>query len=329
MVRFRFCNSKCWSVFLLTVATWTIPTTARTRQVLLVANDNNGMIGQYAKDGSTINASFAYDPDLSNVAMVLDGSNHLFVSTGAGRVRQYDATTGTQLNPAFIQGLTLATGLALDRHGHLFVASFGPQKVGEYDAVTGAVLNANFITTAQGLLFPWGLAVDHSNHLFVGNAGVVGEYDAITGATINASFIAGLNVHGHDYLAIDTLNHLFVADENAVGEYDATTGAPLNATFISGAGLNNPVGLAIQGNRLYVANVGNNTVGEYDATTGDTINTTLINGQGLNGPVDLVFIPEPSFSWLAMAVILFRIGSVRIRGRSVAQTSLRTKAPCA
>ncbi len=77
-----------------------------------------------------------------------------------------------------------------------------------------------------------------------------------------------------------------------VAVYDAVTGGVVNASFITG--LNSPLGLAISGNNLFVANFGSGTVGEYDATTGATINANFVTG--LNGPVDLAVrvIPEAS-----------------------------------
>ena len=57
---------------------------------------------------------------------------------------------------------------------------------------------------------------------------------------------------------------LYVAnqDSNTVGEYDATTGAAIPG-WTSPSGLNNPEGLALSGNTLYVSNYLDNTVGKY------------------------------------------------------------------
>ena len=55
-----------------------------------------------------------------------------------------------------------------------------------------------------------------------------------------------------------------------VSEYDATTAVAINPNFITGL-KNNPFGLALSGNTLFVANAGtsssNGTVGKYDANT--------------------------------------------------------------
>jgi hypothetical protein len=72
-------------------------------------------------------------------------------------------------------------------------------------------------------------------------------------------------------------NTLFVSnfDANAVGKYDATTGGAINPGFIT------PLffleGLAVKGNKLFVAN-NFNTVGEYNAKTGGAINANFITG---------------------------------------------------
>jgi hypothetical protein len=91
---------------------------------------------------------------------------------------------------------------------------------------------------------------------------------------------------------------------NTVGEFNATTGAVIKASFITG--LNFPWGLALSGNKLFVANegsdtVGNNTVGKYNAATGAAINPSFITG--LSDPAGLAVapVPEPS-TWSMIAV---------------------------
>jgi hypothetical protein len=95
----------------------------------------------------------------------------------------------------------------------------------------------------------------------------VGEYNAATGAAINAQFII-TNPDGAYGVALSG-NHLFVAgyQQGTVSEYDATTGAVINANFITG--ILYPLGLAVVGNTLYVAqDIGDNpgVVSTYDAT---------------------------------------------------------------
>jgi hypothetical protein len=181
-------------------------------------------------------------------AMPRNARGQLYVSPEfhpPGFVSEYDTKTGAAINPNFITGLNVPSGLAV-KGNTLFVADFGNGTVGEYDAKTGAAINANFIT---GLTGPSGLALK-GNKLFVANIVVatigtstVGEYDAETGVAINASFITGLS-NPQELVLLG--NTLFVADSGggAVGTYDATTGAAINANFITG--LNFPFGIAVK-----------------------------------------------------------------------------------
>ena len=65
---------------------------------------------------------------------------------------------------------------------------------------------------------------------------------------------------------------------NNIGEYQLN-GSTVNASLIS-SGLDDPNGIAISGNDLFVVNQFNSTIGEY-TTSGATVNASLITG--LNG----------------------------------------------
>ena len=65
-----------------------------------------------------------------------------------------------------------------------------------------------------------------------------------------------------------------------MGTYDAPSGSTLNASFISG--FQQPAGIAVSGERLFVADFNANTVGVYNAITGAAINASLVTG--LNKP---------------------------------------------
>ena len=60
-------------------------------------------------------------------------------------------------------------------------------------------------------------------------------------------------------------------------------GGAISPSFITG--LNNPYGLAVSGNTLFVANYAGNTVGKYSVTSGRAINANFITG--LNAPIGL------------------------------------------
>ena len=70
-------------------------------------------------------------------------------------VGEYNATTGTAINPSFITGLSEPSYLALSGND-LFVTNLSGGTVGEYNATTGAVINASFLAALD---YPQGLAV--------------------------------------------------------------------------------------------------------------------------------------------------------------------------
>jgi sugar lactone lactonase YvrE len=99
-----------------------------------------------------------------------------------------------------------------------------------------------------------------------------------------------------------------------IGTYDAGTGAAINATLITSAtGLSGPVGLALSGNTLFVANINNNTIGKYDATTGAAINVPFITG--VNSPLGLALSGNDLF-----------VGSVGMVGKFDASTGVAINA---
>jgi hypothetical protein len=104
-------------------------------------------------------------------------------------------------------------------------------------------------------------------------AGTVSEYNATTGALMNASFITGLSTPNALLLSG---NNLLVANEaGSVGEYDATTGAAISQSFITGTNFE-PIGLALSGADLFVANLSNATVGKYALKTGKAIKVDFV-----------------------------------------------------
>jgi hypothetical protein len=105
-------------------------------------------------------------------------------------------------------------------------------------------------------------------------AGIVSEYNASTGALIKADFIAGLSTPNALLLSA---SDLLVANEaGSVGKYNASTGAAINQSFITGTNFQ-PIGLALSGTDLFVANIYNETVGKYNVTTGAAIKVPFIS----------------------------------------------------
>jgi hypothetical protein len=89
-----------------------------------------------------------------------------------------------------------------------------------------------------------------------------------------------------------------------VSEYHTKTGAAINPNFITG--LFSPIGLAVSGNTLFVANFAG-AVGKYNATTGAAISPSFIippsfpgavavlGNTGLNAPVGLAVLGNTLF----------------------------------
>ena len=164
---------------------------------------------------------------------------------------------------ATISTIAGATGLALNRSGDLFVATFYNQhgynfSVTEYaPPYTGAPI----ATIRTDVEEPWGLAINSSGDLFVTNGynGTVTEYaPPYTSAPIATIFSAGATVG----LAVNSSDDLFVANNNTVTEYAPPyTHAPI-ATISTD--VSSPWGLALDSSGdLFVSNSGANTVTEY------------------------------------------------------------------
>ena len=77
---------------------------------------------------------------------------------------------------------------------------------------------------------------------------------------------------------------IFVANNNdgtkTIGEYNLD-GSTVNPSLVSGLSL--PIGLAVSGGDIFVANAGSGTIGEY-TTSGATVNASLVSGGGLGEP---------------------------------------------
>jgi hypothetical protein len=123
--------------------------------------------------------------------------------------------------------------------------------------------------------------------------GWVGTYDATTGTAINTNFIlfqppsgvrvdkcTGLALRGKTLFVAFQLHGPGPVKHGVIGKYDARTGAPIDANFITG--LNQPSGLAVLNDSLFVANLGSNSsngiVAKYDAKTGAPIDANFITG---------------------------------------------------
>jgi hypothetical protein len=256
-------------------------TVAAANPQLFICEPRLGIVAEYdAVTGAATNANFAATPGFPYSA-ALFGNRLSVLTETANVVREYDVTTGALINGSFIGGLNGPEGIAVSG-SDLFVANTGSNEVSEYNATTGAAINTRFVTQ---FLRPRPLAASGNNVYAADLDGNLNEYDAATGAFV-ANFYTGLQPTA---LAVSG-NSLFVLDFNSgkVGKLDATTGAIINGNLI--VGLNLSEGIAILGNKLFVAS-DSGSVGEYDATTGAVLNANFITGLDL--PVGLTILPAP------------------------------------
>jgi DNA-binding beta-propeller fold protein YncE len=206
------------------------------------------------------------------------------ISPSGGSVGTY-ALDGTTMNAALItDGFDGPRGIAVSG-SNLFVANsgFGYGAAVEEYMTSGSAVNAQLVE-ARG---EEGIAISGVN-LYLAHALRVGKY-TISGATINESLVQGFNDPRHIAVSDDG-TRIFVADfgdvpdgiKGSVGEYDTSTGATINAALITA--LDNPTGIALLGNSLYVANSSTGTIGKYNFD-GTPVNPAFITG--LSNPLDL------------------------------------------
>jgi hypothetical protein len=140
-----------------------------------------------------------------------------------------------------------------------------------------------FLVTCTALL-AMPRRADAQVYVSLPTTGVVSEYDEKTGEVINATFITGLTGPNELLLSREVL---FIANEGgSVGTYDAKSGAAINQSFITGTSFA-PIGLALSGEDLFVANGNEGTVGQYHAKTGTVINATFVTGLTSPSPCGL------------------------------------------
>jgi sugar lactone lactonase YvrE len=228
-----------------------------------------------------LHSIFAFDTTLA--------SNNIMQTVGAGNCIAGSPDTVTTVagigmagysgdsGPASKARLSMASGVAFDPSGNMFIADFGNNVIRKVDVTT------NVITTVAG----------------TGAAGFFGD----GGPAIKAQF------NGPTHVAIDGLGNLYVADagNERIRKIDITglitTVAGTGLAGFSGDGglatnaqLNFPdgIGLDLNGN-LYIGDVQNNRIRKVTAATG-IITTVAGNGStGFSGDGGLATNAELSF----------------------------------
>ncbi len=183
-----------------------------------------------------------------------------------------------------INGLALGIAVGVITQtacGQIYVANIGTSALLQYN-FDGTLANPTLLT---GLNHPDGIAFAGGN-IYVANSGsrMIAEYTT-AGAPVNTNLVGTLNSSLRGLVVSG--GSLYVAENqatvNVIGKYNAVSGAAVNAALVTGLG--GPVGLALSGPNLYVANSTSGTIGEYDATTGAAIHASLVSG--LSGPFGL------------------------------------------
>lgn len=284
---------------------------------LYVVNESNppgslqGTVSEYnvltGQPGFTISAGGGTE----GAFIAVSGSN-LFVSDGdPGDVTQYNAFTGASGYSLNGTAGTSASFFAASGTS-LFVAysdGGSTNYVAEYNAATG---NPGF-TISSGIDIPSGLAVS-GTALYIANYGnsSIREFNAVTGS-------AGFVISPGGGSAVGQIailgNELFAFENNAIQEYNAATGM---AGFTISTGLSSPESMAVQGNQLFVANLGNATVTVYNATTG-ALSYTINNPDP--AAVAVSPVPEPGSIQLITSAFLISITLLRLRAREAQKKS--------
>jgi DNA-binding beta-propeller fold protein YncE len=107
------------------------------------------------------------------------------------------------------------------------------------------------------------------------------------GITLGGLAMAALALAATSLKADDDI---FVSDlygNSGISEY-SLSGQQVATPLVNNSDVNQPFGMAISGDTMYVANMGSDTIGTYDATTGAPINTSFISGVGLNQPASIL-----------------------------------------
>ena len=227
------------------------PTTGK----LFVADTNNNRVLRFASHASLISGAPA--------EAVLGQPD--FMSYGAALTAQ---------------GMSLPSGVAVDRDGRLWVADTDNYRVLRFDAAAGKTNGAaadgvlgqpdftsrSDVRTAQQMTAPYGVALDRDGRLWVSDLGNnrVLRFDAAAG---KANGAAADGVLGQSTFMIKT-------------------------RVLSAQGMSDPFGVAVDGDgRLWVADYGNNRVLRFDAAAGKP------NGAAADG-----VLGQPDFTSGASAV---------------------------
>ena len=185
----------------------------------------------------------------------VDASGNVWVSSVAdGVVREYDAS-GNLLATVGATILASPRGIAVST-GFLYVADTGNNRIVKFNATTGALVTQWAVTGGVT-----GVAVGGST-IYAASGNLVRPYSLV--GTPQATWSS----NGATDLTVDASGNVWVSSsDGVVREY--TVGKVLIATIGSGT-LSAPVGVAVMGGRVYVADTGNDQVVRFSFASFDT-----------------------------------------------------------
>ena len=273
---------------------------------------------------------------LGPAGVVADAADNLYVAdTVNSRVRRVDAVTGIVTTvagtgsrsfsgdggPASEAGLSIPTGVAVDRAGDLFIADSGNNRIRKVEVATGDIETVagsgatgfgagsfsgdGGLATDARLFFPEGVAVDGIGNLFIADSGNsrIRKVDAATGVitTVAGGGVMGDGGPATDALlffpegvAVDKSGNLFITDtgNNRVRKVNVT-----NGIITTVAVLNSPTGVAVdEAGNLFIADTGSNQIRKADPVTGiitTVAGTGSVGFTGDGGPAADAAVPGP------------------------------------
>jgi hypothetical protein len=272
--------------------------------VILVTNLESGTVGAYTTSGATINPALISGLKFADAVAVSNG--HVFVADGIGTIGEY-TTSGATINASLITGLGPTASVAVSG-GYLFVGHNGG--IGKY-TTSGETVNASLVS---GGIYARDIAIS-GNKLFIADSanGVVGEYTT-SGVTVNPAFIRMPGIDEALDIAVSG-NKLFVGVQGPasgrVSEY-TISGTTVDASLISGVLA--PEGVAVSGDKLFVAYGAHfGRIGEY-TISGDTVNASLVRGLGFPSDIAVISssVPDGSSTWSLLLIGLAVMSGLKL-----------------
>jgi len=210
-------------------------------------------------------------------ALALAVNDSLFIGDASTNqiVEVLDSGQQFNLGPALSSnGDVGPAGIAVDRHGDVFVAEagydtatiqFGPPPAGQ--VVELAPFSGTSIATfGSGLGNPFGVAVDNLGDVFIADSSHNRVVEVKTNGTQTT---VGSGLNDPQGLAVDSLGDLFIADTGNNRVVEVTPDGTQTTVF---SGLNGPRGVAVDSmGDVFIADTGNDRVVEVPAGVAVTV----------------------------------------------------------